>query len=275
MDNYPVEAGTALPLDIILRTPQGDPITGYTGAEALAAEVWPGGDRSDLFHPSVTWSNPAAGALALTVTGAQTAGLDPGRYFGQVILLDPAAGPLVAYRWSMDLSAAPGLATAPPAYCRGRHLLLHARGWLKKLPSEDDEAGYAEQCGRARTWLDDLILARSRTAGYLSLGSPGYGSWGGTSSQPNVWLRGLLDGPGLVVRDWVIEATAKRALSYLCDGQLGSGDKGSEVQALGRRWRTESSAIAASNDAEIATGTGPGAVPNLFVHLGSSSVRGW
>ena len=276
MEIYSIRQGEALELAVTLQDDQGNPIANYTGQEPLTAPVWPGGNLPASTHASATWSDPPRGGIALAVSAAQTAALAEGRYFGTVGLVDASGTPLEAYKWAMDVLPAPGSAVLPPSYCGFKDLLKYGRAWLRTLQTPDDEAGFAEQCGRARSWLDDWIIARYPNAVYVTLGDPGYGStaWGvGPGYLPNQWLRGILDRGGLVPRDWVVEATARHALCLICEDQVGPDERGRAFELLGRKYRTRASNIALAHTAELITNPGVGTVPNLAIPLGSASVR--
>lgn len=268
MDSFSVLQGTALPLTVTIADDQGNPITTYSGSEGLAAEVWPGGDRAASFAATATWNTPSAGTVDVMVTGTQTAMLEEGRYLGAVILQDPVDGPLEAYVWAIDVGLAPGSAPAPTVYCRFSDMLTYGRSWLVKLQGDDDQEGFARQRGRARSWLDDVILAHY-TGASSSYGQIGMWNYGST---PSAWLRGILDGGGLISRDWVVEATAKRALGFVCESQIGPA-KDNQYTGLANRFKNEAASIVMGHVAEITTNSPPGTTPNLWVHLGSSNLR--
>lgn len=277
MDTFSIRQGEALPLTITLTDDQGDPITGYAGTETLAAQVWPGADLALSFNPAVSWLSGPSGTIDIGLSAAQTATLPEGRCFGLVTLLDPVDGLLEAYRFAVDVLLAPGTATEGLKYVAFKDLIKHARTWLRPLQDDDSTGGFAEECADASRWLDDLIIARYPTNNYVILGDPGYGSlvYGNNpGALPNQWLRGILAIPGgLILRPKVVEAVAKRALSYIAKGQIGVGNSAAEFRMLGRILETESSAIAMTLTAEICTNSPPNGIPSFGIPLGGTSMR--
>lgn len=274
MDTFTLYQGTALPIDATLRDDLGDPITTYSGSEALTAAAWPGGDRAAAFAPSVAWTSAPDGAFRVTITAAQGAGLALGRWFATVTLEDPLEGPLEAYRFAFDVWPRPGSATAPPAYCSFADLLTDGRSWLRQLQSEDDETGFGRQRGRAREWLDALIIARWP-------GSSG-GSFGGSDittgfdlstgqAGPGGYMARRLAAGGLIVGAAVAECCAKKAIGYICEGQLGPAAGSDKFAALGRHYHREADNLARS--LVVGVDPGPSGVPSIVVNLGTITTR--
>ena len=272
MDVFSLVAGTALPIRVTLSDSAGLPIVTYPAATPLVAELWPGGERPASFLVAATWADPTAGTVDLLIAAAQTVGLAAGRYRGRLVVTDPFEGPLVGYEWAVDLTPAPGTEVEPPSYCRFADLLDYGRSWLPGLQGADDEAGFAEYRGRARAWLDDLILDARRSRGGASLGSPGYGAslYGAGGATPNPWLRAQLDADLLIRRPWVVECTAKKALALICDGQIGPTEAGDGYARVGRGYANEARSLALSSTAEFAAADGSTA---FSIYLGGGSIR--
>jgi hypothetical protein len=273
VDIFEVRQGVALPITVALMDDQGNPITSYVGTEALAASVWPGGNRPALFSPTAAWLVPGAGTISVLVTAAETATLAAGRYPGSLDLTDGSGAVLEAYRWAIDVLDAPGTGVAPPAYCGFDDLLDYGRAWLRTLQDEDDQAGFAEECGRARSWLNDLILAGWTASNSLTLGDPGYGAvlTGQGGRLPSVWLRQQLDAGALILRPQVVEICALKALSLICRSQIGPGDKGQDFARMGRIYGVEANELVKTLRAEI--DTNQDGIPEFAVNLGESSMR--
>lgn len=260
MDTYQLAAGSALTLQSTLADANGLPLAWDLPGPAITAIVWPGGKRPASFAPSVTWIDPTQGLFQIAISPDQTALLASGRYFGRVFLADPTLGQIVPYEWAIDLASASGTEVEPPSYCTFDDLRTYGRSWLDSLQTNADEAGFAQQRGRARQWLDDMILAACpRSLGpYLATGIPGYNplfNWYGPNT-PNPWLRAQLDAGALIQRGWVIEATAKRALSYICEDQVGPGTDPNSYAQLGWRLADQAETLALSRPAEIGDGHG-------------------
>lgn len=275
MDNFAVRQGVALVINPVqLQDDQGNPITSYAGTETLAASLWPGGNLPAVATPSASWISGPSGTILLTVTASQTTGLALGRYTGTLDLTDPTYGPLEAYSWSMDVLAAPGSGTLPPVYCQFPDLWTYGKGWLASLQSETEETGYAAERGRARSWLDDLIINAWQASFPIGVGDPGYGAVlvGQNPGQlPSVWLREQLAANGLITRDLVIEVTAKKTLAFICEGQLGPSDAAWDFHKLGRFYHREANDLAKTLRAEIDVDSAGYAA--FAVNLGMKSMR--
>jgi hypothetical protein len=275
MDIFAIRQGEALPIAVQLSDDQGNPVTKYTGLEPLAAAIWPGGNLPAAFMPAANWVSGPAGQLTILVTSGQTAGLDEGRYTGTLSLTDPVAGPVEVYNWSMDVLAAPGTATTPPVYCQFSDLLTYGKGWVRSLQSQDEDAGFATERGRARSWLDDLVINAWEVSFPIGVGDPGYGAVlvGQNPGQlPSVWIRQQLAAGGLVLRDLVVEIVAKKALAFICEGQMGASGSTFDFAKLGRWYSREANELVKTLRAEIdADGNG---YPQFAMNLGMKSMRG-
>lgn len=274
MDTYQVRQGEAIPIDFTLQDDQGNPITTYTGTESLAASVSPGGNLPASFMPAASWISGPLGTFNVTISAAQTASLPIGRYFGLATLLDPTLGLLEAANFQLDIVAGVGTATPPTAYCGFADLLEFGGSWIRDLQTPDRKAGFADQCGRARSWLDDLIIGSWTTGNALTLGDPGYGavlSGQGTGQLPSAWLRQQLDANRLIVRDLVKEICSNKALGFICQGQIGPDDKGQQFLVLSRFYRNEANNLARTLRAEVDL-NGDG-LPEIAVNLGCTNMR--
>jgi hypothetical protein len=237
MDNnetYDVTPGAALQIDVTLRDSLGAPITGYSGSETMSTTVWPGGNRAASFTATTTWDTPADATITITLAATQTATLKPGRY--QLLTrLTPGAGqPVDAYGCNLDVLPVAGSDAAPTSYTTYADLLRFGRRWLRQLQTADDEAGFAEQQHRARTWIEDLAHAHYRVASMaMVVGSQAFGPR--RSGSRSVYLQEQLDADTLMITDQVVEAAAKKALAYICEGQL-DGDPGNRYGRLARMY---------------------------------------
>jgi hypothetical protein len=205
-ESYSVSQGSSLAIDVQLNDSAGTPIVTYSGSEPLATTVWPGGTRAASFSAATAWTNPALGTIRIAISAAQTSGLAAGRY--QLLTRLTESGLIVdAYSCVIDVLRAAGMDAAPKTYCDPAWLFRYSRGWLRTIQTEDDEAGFAEQLGRARTWLEDVAHAHYRVANIAR----------------SVWLQEQLDADKLMVTDQVRETVAKKALAYICESMLGGG----------------------------------------------------
>jgi hypothetical protein len=135
------------------------------------------------------------------------------------------------YGCTLDILAGPGTTPAPKTYCDYPWLLRFGRSWLRQLQTSDDEAGFAEQLGRARTWIDDLAHAHYR--GVFVLAAPCGGGPIRTGSRLT-YLQQQLDADKLMLTDQIRECAAKKALAFICAGQIGLGAQSSAYAQLAR-----------------------------------------
>jgi hypothetical protein len=232
-ENYSLTQGAALAVTVTLTDALGATITTYTGTEALTTAVWPGADRAAAFAAATAWIGAGAGTIQWSITDAQSAGLAPGRYQLLTRLQDPIYGWVDVYTATLDIAASAGSAAAPSTYTTLDDLLRFGRSWLRQLQTDDDQAGFAEQQHRARTWIEDLAHAHFRVAAMtMVIGSQAFGPR--RSGARSVWLQQQLDANYLMLTDQIREAAAKKALAYICEGQVGLGEQAGQYARLAR-----------------------------------------
>lgn len=215
----PVRQGDAAAWVVTLRDAVGDALTSvYDGAETLAARVWPGDDRPVSFNPTVAWKVAASGTIDLSVTGAQTAGVDPGDYLLQIRLTDGGSTYSAFESW-LAIETAPGTGTTPTVYITRDDLLRYGRHVLSEIPDEYDQAGWIEQRARARSWFEQVLHAHDRGTIETGLG------WGVRSRVvnrdrgKNTWLVDALADNELLVTDEIKEVNACYAWSLILAGR--------------------------------------------------------
>lgn len=205
-----VQRGRAFTRRIQLLGLDGRAVTGYAGNEAVSGVVWAGDDRAQLFAPTVAWVGGSTTDVNVSGTTLNT-DVEPGSY-----PLEITAGSESFFAGWLVVSARPAAATAPKDYCSLDHLYLYGGAWLRSLQTKNDQAGFAEQRGRARSIIDDWILDRICVG--LPIGSDDY------AAQRETW-KGYLDANGLRIGgaypDKIIEVAARLALAMVLDGQLG------------------------------------------------------
>lgn len=219
-----------------------------TGTEPLSAVVWPGGAREPSFPLIPTWQDAASGLTLVTIPSTLTVDLTPQTYTVECTITD-GVGPRRYYAGWLEITPSPDTESEPPSYCTYQDLLDYA-AWIPDLQAESDQAGFARQRGRAREWLDEVILSRygPDTSGSYLMGMPPPL----VSSAPSAWLRDQLAADHLIVRGPVREIAAKRALYLICSPQLGKRGEYS-YQDLARRYERETEELVKLLWAEIDT----------------------
>ncbi len=243
-DNYSLSQGSALALTLTLRDASGNPVVGWQGNETLATVVWPGGTHPASFAPATAWIAPAAATVSIAIAAEDTANLDPGRYQLRTTLTPPGGDPVDCYGCTLDVLAAAGVTPPDTTYCDYADLLKYGRTWLRQLQTDDDEAGFSEQRHRARTWIEDLAHAHFRVAAMtMVIGSQAFGPR--RSGARSTWLQDQLDANYLMITDQIREAAAKKALAYICEGQVGLGEQAGQYGRLGAMYHSQANYLGA------------------------------
>lgn len=278
MDTMTVTQGFALKETITVRDSSDNPITTYTGTEAMSGSVRPGRSIAPSFTFTPTWLSPSDGTISVALSATQTALLDPGQYLIQVGLADKSAD---FYEGFLLVSYAAGTDTLPTTYCAFSDLLTYAP-WIQKLQTEVQVAGFALERGLARGWLDQIIVNHF-TYQFLGpqMGQPGFmplnlfPSTTANAAQ-SLWLREQLNSDYLVRRQNVVEITAKKSIYYICRSQI---DAVTDKQERLATWfGADADRMALSLRAEITLNTAhpnnADTWPSLVVDCGRSSLRG-
>jgi hypothetical protein len=240
-ENYQASQGSQLVITSFVVDQSGNPITTFAGTETLSTTVWPGGTQPGSFNPVTSWIDHTTGEISITITMAETSGLTPGRYelLTRVTVSDVMSD---VYGCTIDIMAGPGTDTAPTNYCDYSWLLRFGHSWLRQLQTNDDLAGFAEQLGRARSWIEDIAHAHYRVASMtMVVGGQAFGPR--RSGARSTWLQDQLDANKLMLTDQIREAAAKKALSFICEGQIGVGESAKDYAALARMYRSQADAL--------------------------------
>lgn len=253
----------------VVRDATGAPVA-FAGTETLAGRVWPGEGRPTLFAPGVSFVTPGAGLIRIEVAAVQTAALEPALYRMQVTVTS-AGQTAVCWDGSLRLTAAPGTEAAPVSYASYSDVRALAP-WVDRLQDPDTDAeGFADQRAEARRWFDTLLLKHFRGAGYSSLGPNGYqmnnlgGPW--RSGLTSDYLRDLLAGGALMVRDEVVRCVASMAVSLICQRQVGQKG-GGDYWRLAAWYRHQAEEMAKTLSAEVDS-DGDGR-PNFTISIGAT-----
>jgi hypothetical protein len=235
---YEAFQGSALMIVFQIADGNGNVITTYAGTETLATEVWPGGNRANGFSPATSWVDRSEGKVQIAITAAQTAGLALGRYQVYSTLTSGSSDPVAILLAQLDVVDTPGTTPAPTTYCSYADLLKFGRAWLRQLQTSDDEAGFAEQLGRARSWIEDLAHAHYRVAAMtMVIGSQAFGPR--RSGARSTWLQQQLNANTLMLTDQIREAAAKKALAFICEGQIGPSESSAPYARLARMYHSQ------------------------------------
>jgi hypothetical protein len=240
VDSWSVSQGAALVMPTVtIRDDLGNAITTYTGTEALSTTIWPGGNRAAAVTVAGSWVSAGAGTInPATLTAAQTTALVPSQYQGLTRLTPTGEDGVDVYAFELEIRPYVGAETAPTSYCSYADLLRYGRAWLRQLQTSDDEAGFAEQLGRARSWIDDLAHAHYRVAAMtMVIGSQAFGPR--RSGARSTWLQEQLDADTLILTDQIREAAAKKALAFICEGQVGPGESSAPYARLARMYHSQ------------------------------------
>lgn len=280
-DTWQVRAGSKASWDVAINTGL-DPVTQepipieagvFTAADTPAATVWAGRDRPALLTPAAAWvDDSTCVAIRVAFRKADTLALAPAFYPVDVQVL-PAGGldPIDVASVTLQVLAAPGSTAAGRSYATLQDLQDWAPWILTAEDLDVDLAGFARQLERATSWLDDVIVALWKPASYQpTIGQPGYGAWLANGFQADapesVYLRGLLDGGALLIRDKTRELVACKAIGLVCLGQV--ADK---YRRLGREYSRRASSLLKTYRAEIDPDSNGYA--SIIVHCGSTNLR--
>jgi hypothetical protein len=211
MDTWSIVRGYADSWVVTVRDEAEAPVMTYTGSEALQGTVGPGRSYAPVCTLTPTWLVPSAGTISVPITQAQSASLDPGQYLVTVGLADSSRA---FYEGFLEVAFGAGTDVLPKTYCSYVDM-LNLVEWIGKLQTSRQVAGFAPERGRARDWLDQVLINRAGARGDASLVP-----WTTTGSSSGRWLRQQLDAGALVVRGDVVEMTARKAISYVCEAQL-------------------------------------------------------
>lgn len=241
-ENYQVTRGAGVRLAVTIRDQAGNPITAYDGSQALTTTVWPGGTRAASFDAATTWTDPAQGAISIVMEGADTAALAPGRY-QFLTRLDDAGTAVDAYGATLDVLPFAGTDPDPKVYTTYDDLLEYGRSWLRQLQSDDDQAGFARQQARARTWIEGCGHNHFRVASMaMVVGGQALGPR--RSGARSTWLQDQFDAGSLMITDEIRECVAKKALAYVCEGQVGTGDSAGQYGRLAKVYHGQADYLA-------------------------------
>jgi hypothetical protein len=212
------------------RTLEGEPIP-FLFTDPLEGVLWPGDERAATLSPAVEWADAPKGIFSVTIASAMTVGLAPGIYRIQAFCTPTSDG---ERRCILDESVkflpTAGSSAAGKSYVTSEDLLDYCPRLEQLQDAETDQAGFAEQRARARTWFDEEVVRNyfpvpGRTRRKVDLSGTGAGPYmafadppAGAAVPSDDQLRAMLDADGLVVTDQVRECVAHKAASIVYGG---------------------------------------------------------
>lgn len=286
MDTITVTMGRTLDQTITIMDSQDNPITTYSGTEALQGTIRPGRSITPNLTFTPTWLSPANGTVSIlinqTTWASASPAITPGQYLISLTLTENTTLNVYdIYDGLLVVNYAAGTDTLPATYCAYDDLLSYAP-WIQKLQTEVQVAGFAIERGIARGWLDQVIINHFMYQ-FLGpqMGQPGFmplnlfPSTTANASQ-SLWLRDQLNLDYLVRRQNVVEITAKKSIYYVCRSQLDAlNDK---QERLATFFGADADRMALALRAEITLGTAhpnnADTWPSLVVDCGRASLRG-
>jgi hypothetical protein len=202
--------------------------TGFLISDVLAATVWTGQNQTSLFSPAVNWSDSTSGKVALSVTSAQTTGLDQAGDYHLQVTATRLGKTVTIIDCSLRILAAAGSGTqAVNPYCAYSDLLLYGP-WVTLIQQFDtDQEGFYSQRLAARKWLDELIIRSWRGTSQAYFGDAGrtaqfwLGGWVRRTSLMSQWLTDKLTANQLLVKDHTVRICTFKSLSLIGLTQIG------------------------------------------------------
>ena len=227
MDSFAVVQGAALPLVVQLRDAAGTAITGYyAGTEPLAAVCWQGQENASLFAPACSWNSPTAGTVNLTISAAQTTGVEPGFYRLRLTVTDGGL-PLTAWEAAVEIQGSPALTVAPVVYVDYPTLQAVAPWVDQCFNSKVNIEGFPVERARARAYFDSIILRcyRGTSVGRFGSHSASALAWGAggmrRTTLPSPVMTTWLASNFLIVDDQVKRINAWLAAALIGQQQVG------------------------------------------------------
>lgn len=266
-------------------------VSPFTGSETLAASVWAGDETASLATPTATWDDATIGTILVSFAAADTSGLSLGTYQGQVTATSAGKTGRVL-RFQVKLTPVPGTQTVALAFTVTDDLLRYAN-WIEDLQGERQVAGFAEEQARATEDLIQILVRLYKSGGSMAptLGQPGWNATtlGYGSDLPSKWFRDQITpvavdadhpanagNPGiysaLIVRELTKEYCAKKAIAYICQGQLGrKSDR--DYWALANYFTKDAESLLRTYMAEIDLAIPQTGWASITVNCGGGSLR--
>lgn len=278
-----LERGTSKDFPFQCYNSDGTPALGlFQAGDTISASLWAGQSEAALVTPGATWlGNPTSGQFQIAFNDADTTALEFATYSiqawgaraGRTIALLPRGS-------TIEIISTPGATASPPVYCSYQDMEDECN-WIGQFQADRDQTGFAAQRGKARLWMDGLILRAAPVSGPGSLISrQSWWSWAysgidprnGTGLAADTILAGYLASNKLTLTGpqgaRIVTACACYALSLVLRAQPGLGGSQAKLASFFMaRAQSEASMVIAEIDI---TGTGH---PSYAISLGSTNTR--
>lgn len=246
-------------------------ITTYTDSATFTASFYRGDDQASLFSPTCAWISASAGTFSVTFPSTSTDDLTEGVYRLDVFITENSIKSH-AVRASIEVIATAGSGTAPATYCSYEDMLLWAPFIRDLVDSQEDQAGFAEQRGQARKWLDNIAQRHYRENGRYSNRQTSLDhllGFGFTRGEISTQLKTWLDDNDLILDPDVVACVAHYAISLVLRRTLtGQKSQTTDYSSYAAHFAAEANARAASLVLRIDTTSTPDGVPDVFINLG-------
>jgi hypothetical protein len=226
-------------------------VTEFTGSEPLTALIWPGDQEAPAATLSAVWTDAATGSITLTVAASAIASLAV-QPWPIVITVLYEGRTFEVWRGWLDVLAGVGAEAAIPVYGSFADMILYSGDWVKQLLTVDSTSGFAVQRGRARSRLEEIILARWRpwVPGMHRDLLDGIG-WYTLPEAPDPCLMAYLAAGDLIIRPKTLEIVARLAVGYACEQPMGALDGSNPYYMRGQIERVRAEALIATYAAEL------------------------
>jgi hypothetical protein len=211
--------------------------TGFLATDTLSASLWSGQNEAPLFTPAVSWNSFATGAVNLSVTNAQMAGLDQAGTYHLQVSATRGGSTVVIIDCLLRVLPAPGSASQViTPYNTFADMLEHAP-WITMIQDVDaDQEAFYSQRLEAKQWLDWLIVKSWRGTSAAYFGDPGMGAqywmggWARRSPMPSQWLINQLAG-GIVIQGSLTVTAAGSGYTFANVTFSGGGPNATQATA--------------------------------------------
>jgi hypothetical protein len=250
----------------------------FTANDVLDSKVYQGDSQAVLFSPTVSWVDPSAGTIQVSISSAQTdaAEVTAGLYRIEVGVTPAGDGNRhVALYSTIRFVGTSGTSSTPPSLVSWSDVLTYSSDVAKLEQQDTDQTQFAGQRGSAMNLFIQEVVRRysprpggsrryvsedGTTAGpYLRFAPSPDGSPPPTREQLQVWL----SQPGrLVVNEDIVEANARFAAALVYGSSPGQN---SPYQQMADKERGLARAAIQRAKIDLDTKTTPDGNPTIRV----------